>query len=158
MLDSSVPGILAGLVLASLIGYAIYLYLEPLRGQNSGLGLAFAALVVLWIAKTFAIHWCPGFYIDVDYFRELAIRLAAVGPAHFYGPGYSAEINYPPGAIYPLWPFAALGHALNLSWESLRIPVETPPLLADLLLGTTMFAWLRRSGRSLAIAWAGMLL
>ncbi|MGA2410848.1 MAG: glycosyltransferase 87 family protein, partial [Candidatus Binataceae bacterium] len=40
----------------------------------------------------------------------------------------------------------------------LRIPVETPPLLADLLLGTTMFAWLRRSGRSLAIAWAGMLL
>jgi Gpi18-like mannosyltransferase len=56
-----------------------------------------------------------------------------------------------------LWPFGSLGRALDLSWENLRIPVETPPLLADLLLGTTMFAYLRRSGRSLKVAWAGML-
>jgi len=157
MFESSATGILVGLVLAAVAGYAIFIYLKPLRGQRSGLGLAFTVLVVLWLVKTAALHWLPGLYYDVDQFRRWALRIATIGPAHFYGPGYSADINYPPGDIYPLWPFGALGRALNLSWENLRIAVETPPLLADLLIGTTMFAYLRRSGRSLKAAWAGML-
>ena len=157
MTESSVLGILVGLLLAAVVGYAVFIYLKPLRGQASGLGLAFTALVALWLVKTVALHWFHGLYYDVDQFRTWALRIATVGPAHFYGPGYAADINYPPGDIYPLWPFGALGRALDLSWENLRILVETPPLLADLLLGTTMFAYLRRSGRSLKIAWAGML-
>lgn len=85
------------------------------------------------------------------------MRIATVGPAHFYGPGYTADINYPPTDIYPLWPAGVLGRVMGLSWDNLRIPVETPPLLADLLLGITMFAYLQRSGRSLKVAWTGML-
>lgn len=157
MIDSSVPGILAGCVLAAVVGYALFIYLKPLRGQDSGIGLAFAALVALWLAKTIALHWLPGYYFDVDQFRKWALRIADVGPVHFYAPGYNTVINYPPGDIYPIWPFGAIGRALRLSWENLRIPVETPPLLADLLIGTTTFGYLRRTGHSLKAAWAGTL-
>jgi hypothetical protein len=157
MIDSSLPGIAAWLLLAAIVGYALFAYFKPLRGQNSGIWTAFVALAALWLVKTVALHWLPGFYCDVASFRTWALRIATVGPAHFYGPGYAADINYPPGDIYPLWPAGVLGRALGLSWENLRIPVETPPLLADLLLGITMFAYLRRSGRSLRAAWTGML-
>lgn len=157
MMETSLPGIAAGLFLAAVVGYAVFLYLKPLRGKNNGVGMAFAALAILWIVKTVAVHWFPGLYYDVDSFRTWAQRIATVGPAHFYGPGYAADINYPPTDIYPLWPAGALGRSLGLSWENLRIPVETPPLLADLMLGITMFAYLRRSGRSLKAAWTGML-
>lgn len=158
MIDSHLPGIAAGLLLAAVVGYALFVYLKPLRGQHSGVGLACLALVVLWLVKTVALHWLPGFYFDMDVFREWALRITAVGPAHFYGAGYTADINYPPGGIYVLWPFGALGHALGLSWESMRIAVKLPPLLADLVIAATMFAYLRRSGGPLKTAWAGMLL
>jgi dolichyl-phosphate-mannose-protein mannosyltransferase len=157
MMETSIPGIAVGLFLAAIVGYALFRYLKPLGGKNSGIGMAFKVLAILWLVKTVAIHWFPGLYYDVDSFRTWAQRIATVGPAHFYGPGYSADIAYPPGSIYPIWPAGALGRALGLSWENLRIPVETPPLLADLLIGITMFAYLRRSGRSLKAAWTGML-
>ena len=157
VIESNILGVVAGTLVAAIVAYAIFAYLKPLRGQRSGIGPAFAALVALWMAKTAALHWFHGFYFDVDEARTWALRIATVGPAHFYGPGYATDINYPPGGIYPLWPFGALGRALDLSWENLRIPAETPPLLADLLLGTTMFAYLRRSGRSLKSAWVGLL-
>jgi Gpi18-like mannosyltransferase len=158
MIDASVPGIVAGCVLAAVVAYALFVYLKPLRGHDSGIGLAFAVLVALWVVKTIALHWLPGYYFDVDSFRTWALRIATLGPAHFYAPGYATDINYPPCDIYPIWPFGAIGRALGLSWENLRIAVETPPLLADLLIGTTMFAYLRRAGYSLRAAWAGMLL
>ena len=157
MIDSSVAGIVAGGVLAAVVGYALFIYLRPLRGRNSGIGLAFATLAALWLIKTAALHWLPGYYFDVDQFRTWALRIASLGPARFYAPGYATDINYPPGDIYPIWPFGALGRALGLSWENLRILVETPPLLADLLIGTTMFAYLRRTGYAPKAAWAGML-
>jgi len=157
LIESNIPGVVAGTLIAALLGYAILIYLKPLRGQHSGVGLAFAALAALWVIKTAALHWFHGFYFDVDEARTWALRIATGGPAHFYGPGYTIEINYPPGGIYPLWPFGALGRELNLSWDNLRIAAETPPLLADLLIGTTMFAYLRRSGGSLKSAWAGTL-
>ena len=158
MIDSHLPGIAAGLLLAAIVGYCLFGYLKPLRGQNSGIGIACVALVAIWLVKTVALHWLPGFSFDVDEARGWGLRIASVGPAHFYGPGYTTDINYPPGGIYVLWPFAALGLTLGLSWDSLRILAETPPLLADLLIALTIFAHLRRSGRSLKTAWAGMLL
>lgn len=146
----------AGTLIAVLVGYAILTYLKPLRGK--GIGLAFAALVALWAIKTAALHWLPGYSFDVGQFTRWALRIDAVGPAHFYGPGYAYAFDYPPGGIYLLWPFGSIGRALRLSSEHLRIVIETPPLAADFLIGLTMFAYLRRSGRSPAIAWAGMLL
>src|ERR1700678_802156 len=158
MIDSHLPGIAAGLFLAAIVGYALFVFLKPLRNKDSGIGMACAALVALWLVKAVALHWLPGFYFDMDVFREWALRVATVGPAHFYGSDYAATINYPPGAIYVLWPFGALGHALGLSWETMRIAVKLPPLLADLLITATMFAYLRRAGRLLKTAWAGTLL
>lgn len=157
VIESNIPGVIAGTLIAAIVAYAIFAYLKPLRGQQSGIGPAFAALVALWVVKTAALHWFHGFYFDVDQVRTWALRIATVGPAHFYGPGYASNMTYLPGYIYLLWPFGSLGRALDLSWENLRILIETPPLLADLLLGTTIFAYLRRSRKSLKIAWAGML-
>src|ERR1700744_5640960 len=147
---------IAGLVVA-VIAYTVYFCLKPLKGQHSGIALAFAALGLLWLIKTIALHWCTGFYFDLDQFRQWALHVAADGPARFYGAGYSFDPNYAPVAIYALWPGGALGHALNLSWDNLRLAVETPTLLADFVIAVTMFGYLRRSGRSRAIAWTGTL-
>ncbi len=156
--ESSGPGIAAGIVIAALVGRAGFDYLSPLLGKRSGIGWAFAALAVIWLVKTAALRWFSGYYFDVGQFSGWAQRIATVGPAHFYGPGYAYNDEFPPGGIYVLWPFGSIGRILGLSSENLRIVVETPPLLADLVTGVTMFAYLLRSGRSLTIAWAGMLL
>jgi hypothetical protein len=57
MMDSHLPGIAAGLFLATIVGYALLLYLKPLRGKNSGIGIAFTFLAILWTVKTVALHW-----------------------------------------------------------------------------------------------------
>ena len=161
MITSKIPGLITGNLIAILIGYAVFNYLKPLGGKGSGIGLAMVALSVLWGIKTIALQWFPGYYYDIDQFRLWAFRLATAGPAHFYGTGFSYEDinypppNYPPVSIYPLWAAGLLGSALRLSWNNLRVLIETPPLLADLLIGIMIFGYLRRAGRPLALAWGG---
>lgn len=157
MIDVVLGAVTAELA-AAIIAYAVYRYLKPLRSQHSGIGVAFAALAILWLIKTISLHWFTGFDFDIDQFRKWALRIASDGPARFYGPGYSFDPNYAPVAIYALWPGGALGHVLKLSWDNLRFPVETPVLVADFVVAITMFGYLRRSGRSLMIAWTGTLL
>jgi dolichyl-phosphate-mannose-protein mannosyltransferase len=143
---------------AAIVVYSIYHFLRPLRGHHSGIGAAFAALGTLWLIKTAAIHWLTGYVNDINQYRLWARHLAAVGPAHFYGRGYSFDPPYPPVAIYALWPAGWLERVFGLSWDNFRFPVETPVLLADFIIAITLFAYLRRSGRSPKVAWAGTLL
>ena len=102
MIQSSVARIVAGTLIAALVGYAILTYLKPLRGK--GVGLALMALVALWAIKTVALLWLPGYHPDVAQFMRWALRIAGLAPAHFYGPGYAYSFDYPPGGIYILWP------------------------------------------------------
>jgi len=147
-----------GVLVAAIIGYSIFIYLWPLRGAHSGLGLAFAALIGLCVLKIAALHWFTGYYFDLLQFSRWALRIAAVGPRNFYAGMSSRDALYAPVAIYALWPAGTLSRTFGLSWNNLRILVESPPLLGDLVTSITMFAYLRRSGRTLVAAWVGMLL
>jgi hypothetical protein len=59
MIDSHLPGIAVGSFLAAIVGYALFLYLKPLRGQNGGMGMACIALAALFLVKAVALHWLP---------------------------------------------------------------------------------------------------
>lgn len=67
-----------------------------------------------------------GFYGDLGLFKEWAIRLAQVGPHHFYVGGQLQD--YPPGYLYLLWLtgklFASPGY----------LALKLPAILADLVL------------------------
>ena len=44
VIESNIPGVIAGTLIAAIVAYAIFAYLKPLRGQQSGIGTAFAGL------------------------------------------------------------------------------------------------------------------
>lgn len=59
MIDSHLPGIAAGLFLAAIVGYALFIYLLPLGVQDSGIRTACVALAALFLVKAVALHWLP---------------------------------------------------------------------------------------------------
>lgn len=62
-----------------------------------------------------------------EYFRPWAVRLAEVGPGHFYD-GYIAD---PPGYLLFLWPLGRISQALGQSQPSTLL-LKMPSILADL--------------------------
>jgi len=60
----------------------------------------------------------------VRLFAAWGERVAQLGPARFYAPGYF--IDYPPALLYLLWPIAALfdGEALRIALKSISIPFD----------------------------------
>jgi predicted membrane-bound dolichyl-phosphate-mannose-protein mannosyltransferase len=84
------------------------------------------------------------------------MRLVDVGPAGTYQPGYF--LDYPPGYLYALWTAGSLAHAIGASGDTLRLIVEAPALLADLVLAILIFAMIRRSELPPKLAWIGMIL
>jgi len=73
-----------------------------------------------------------GFYTDITAFSGWAIRLADVGPAEFYAPGYFAD--YPPAYLYVLWPLGEVSRFLEplLGASPIRGLVKVPGIAADL--------------------------
>ncbi|MBM4435234.1 MAG: phospholipid carrier-dependent glycosyltransferase [Chloroflexi bacterium] len=65
-----------------------------------------------------------GFPSDVNTFVAWGERVAEIGPALFYEPGYFSD--YPPGFLYVLWLAAALfdGEGLRLAVKALSIPAD----------------------------------
>lgn len=83
-----------------------------------------AALALAGIALRLAFVGAPGFPTDVATFMAWAERLADLGPARFYEPGYFSD--YPPGFLYVLWALGALfdGEALRLAVKAISIPFD----------------------------------
>jgi hypothetical protein len=94
-----------GLVLLFFLGLSIRLLLAPQTGSHDDLG---------------------------QYFRPWAMRLAEVGPMHFYD-GYAAD---PPGYLLFLWPLGWISQALGQG-EPSTLLLKTPSILADLGLAWT---------------------
>ena len=60
--------------------------------------LAIAVIVIGGVALRLLVTRAQGFPSDVGTFMAWAEKLAAVGPARFYEPGYFSD--YPPGFLY----------------------------------------------------------
>lgn len=152
--DGKLDGAVSGLVLCLLLCYSLYVYFRPLFSERgSGIVGALWVLLAIHAVKLLLLRVFPGYAIDVNTYQAWATRVATVGPAFSYTPGYFLE--YPPGFLYPLWAAAVVARALSPA--GLRIFVETPPLIADLVMSALVFAFVRKRASRRA-AYAAMLL
>jgi len=149
-------GISAGVILAALVGYALWVCIRPLvRSRDRSFRYALLFLGGLWAIKTIAVGLCTGFETDVGDFEVWAFTIAAGGPARMYHAGFF--LDYPPGYLYALWAAGSIARWINASGAMLRIIVETPALASDFALAALAFSFVRRSASRL-IAWAAMLM
>jgi dolichyl-phosphate-mannose--protein O-mannosyl transferase len=155
--SGSLPGILAGLVLAILLGYALWTYAEPLiRKRDGAFGSVLLGLLVLWGLKTLALGLFSGYALDLGTYEAWSNRLMSVGPAQMYVPGYF--LDYPPGYLYVLWFAGWLAHVFGASGDTLRIFIEAPALAADFLLATVAYIFFRRQDQPRAALIATILI
>ena len=79
----------------------------PTRDRLTGLAwrletpAGLLGMFAIGFAIRLAIAPWVGFYSDLNYFRQWAEAVAAVGPRHFYSS--VRFVDYPPGYIYVLW-------------------------------------------------------
>ena len=125
--------------------------LDTVRRLNAGTILM--ALLVLGLALRVFI---AGFYLpmsglanDVGTFNAWGQRLASLGPAEFYEPGYFAD--YPPGYMYVLWLLGFAGAALGplVGQNATGGLVKVPGILADIGVAWLLFVICRRWGTEL---------
>ncbi|HVC44628.1 MAG TPA: phospholipid carrier-dependent glycosyltransferase [Candidatus Binataceae bacterium] len=155
--DRKPAGVLAGLMLTVLVGYALWLHARPLLGtRDRDLRRAIYLLAVLFVIKACALVYFGGFGVDVGTYEAWALKLADLGPARMYEPGYF--IDYPPGYLYLLWAAGWFAHLIGAdNGESLRIIVEMPALVGDFVLALIVYISMRRFGRPLS-AWAALVM
>src|SRR5271157_4132626 len=157
MPDASTIAELSGLILLWLLGYA----LDDCRRRlipsyNRELGVALVVVVVAFAVKLAALPFFPGYPDDVHAWERWSMTMALHGPQAIYDP--PAPADYPPGYLYVLWGAGAAARGLVSTVEGLRLLVETPPLIADLLLSLLIFAAVQHRWRSGRLALAAMLL
>ncbi len=153
--EGKIGGTVTGIALAILFGYAIVRKALPLwNDRDSGLRAALAALFAIAVVKFALLPFFPGYYNDINLYRVWALDLFEHGPANAY-PGF--YVNYPPGALYASWVVGIIAHLTGVTGETLRVLVESPPLVADFLLAGCVFVLVRRWGRSKRVAWFAML-
>ncbi|HEV2171336.1 MAG TPA: hypothetical protein VGR40_10330, partial [Candidatus Binatus sp.] len=96
--------------------------------------------------KFAALFHFTGFYWDIFAKTNRALLAASLGPAKIYDPGLPVDA-YPPGSVYLLWLSGWIGRVIEPSANGFRVLVETPPLVADLLIGLTIYFASWRDGR-----------
>jgi dolichyl-phosphate-mannose-protein mannosyltransferase len=157
MPDSSIIAELSGLLLLWLLGYA----LDDCRRRmlpdfDRTLGAALALVVIILIIKLAALPFFPGYPDDVHAWERWSATMVEHGPHAIYEP--PAPADYPPAYLYVLWAAGAAARSFVTTAEGWRLFVETPPLIADLMLSLLIFAAVFHYRRDRVLAFAAMLL
>jgi Gpi18-like mannosyltransferase/predicted membrane-bound dolichyl-phosphate-mannose-protein mannosyltransferase len=136
-------GIVAGIVLAGLVSYGLFLAMVPVaRAYAADFKQAAFLLTGLLILKTIALLFFGGYHVDVGTYEAWALQLARGGPASMYQSGYF--LDYPPGYLYLLWAAGSVANSIGATGAGLRTIIGTPPLLADFALSVLIFALMLR--------------
>ena len=138
-----VVGIATGLTLLALLGFALFTIWRPaLAAGRSAWILAAATILAITAVKFAALFHFTGFYWDIWAKTNRALLAVNLGPGRIYDPGLPVDA-YPPGSLYLLWFSGWLGRLLEPTADGFRVLVETPPIIADLLIGLTLYfaAW-----------------
>ena len=139
-------GFIAGAILIAIVIYAFITYLRPLtEDPESGLFPALLVLAGLAVVKLLVMPYCPGFGPDVGDYQAWGSQIATFGPAHTYAQGFF--LDYPPGYLYALWVVGILAHAIGATGDFYRVIIESPAIVADLVLAILVYAYMRRGGR-----------
>ncbi len=150
-------GVICGLGLLALIGWGLATIWAPaLSAGRSAWMLAAAAMLAITLVKFAALFHFTGYYWDIWAKTNRALLAVTLGPARIYDPGLPVDA-YPPGSVYLLWFSGWLGKLLEPTADGFRVIVETPPLVADLLIGLTIYFAAWREGRALGTLVAMML-
>jgi hypothetical protein len=143
-----IVGVACGAVLLGLLAWGLAQIWRPAIEAGRSAWIA-AAVVMLAITavKFAALFHFTGFYWDIWAKTNRALLASALGPSKIYDPGLPVDA-YPPGSVYLLWLSGWIGRLLEPDADGFRVIVETPPLIADLLIGLTIFfaAWRDRRG------------
>jgi dolichyl-phosphate-mannose-protein mannosyltransferase len=143
---------LCGTVLLVLIAAAITLTIRPLvRERDRRFAIALGVLTAITIVKLTLLPFYPGYVADIRKFELWGNMMARLGPAHVYDPQIACK--YTPAYLYALWASVVASPLLaaRLPLERvdvLRILVESPPIIADVLLCASVYAGLRRMAPS----------
>jgi hypothetical protein len=141
--SGKLPGIFAGAILATLVGYALWLLARPLvRERDRDLKRVVLLLTGLLALKIVALQYFGGFSVDLGTFEAWALKIATEGPARAYQQGYF--LDYPPGYLYLLWAAGAFANAVGAG-AALKTIVETPPLIGDFALSLVVYLFVRRT-------------
>jgi dolichyl-phosphate-mannose--protein O-mannosyl transferase len=150
------PGIFAGLILASTVIYALWLLARPVYRDGPDFKRVLLLLTGLLVLKALALMYFAGFSVDLGTYEAWALKIAAQGPAHTYQEGYF--LDYPPGYLYALWAAGAFVEAIHAGFGvALKVIVEMPPLLADFALSLAVYLFVRRISGARA-AWIALAL
>ena len=156
--SGKLPGLVSGLLLIALLCYSIYIFAAPLLKQRDPtLLVALAIAGGIAIVKFALLPWFDGYHNDIASYESWALQMASQGPARIYHSGYF--LDYPPGYLYALWLAGIVAQAAGAGGVALRMIVEAPALMADLVLAMLVFILVRRTapGRR-AAAYVAMLL
>ncbi len=142
-------GAVCGLLLVGLLGWALAGIWRPALAEGRAAWTLPAVLMLAVTAAKFAaLFHFTGFYWDISAKTNRALLATVLGPSKIYDPGLPVDA-YPPGSLYLLWLSGWLGRMLEPAASGFRVIVETPPLIADLLIGLTLYFAAWRRGRSL---------
>ena len=142
-------GVISGLILLAMLGWALAAMWRPaLTAGRSAWMLPAALMLAITAIKFAALFHFTGFYWDIWSKTNRALLASALGPSRIYDPGLPVDA-YPPGSLYLLWLSGWIGWLIEPSANGFRVIVETPPLIADLLIGLTLYFAAWRDGRGL---------
>src|SRR5262249_9928946 len=108
--------------------------------------IAVATMLAITLIKSAALFHSTGFYWDIWGMTNRALLASVLGPARIYDSGLSVD-TYPPGSLYLLWLSGSIGRLIQPGAEGFRVIVESPSLIADFLIGLTIYFWSLRERR-----------
>ena len=142
-------GVICGLILLGLLGWQLAAIWRPALGAGRGAWMLPAGLMLAITAVKFAaLFHFTGFYWDIWAKTNRALLAAVLGPSKIYDPGLPVDA-YPPGSLYLLWLSGWIGRWIEPGANGFRVIVKTPPLIADLFIGLTLYFAAWRDGRGL---------
>ena len=136
-------GLFTGTVMLAIVGFTLSAYLQPLiSARDRGFCYVLIVLTAIGAGSAALVLHFPGFEGDIRCYESWARRIASLGPAHTYEPGYF--LDYPPVYLYALWLTGVIAKAARASGDLLRLITESPALIANFGLGALLFAVVRR--------------
>ncbi len=140
-------GVACGLILLGILGWALGAIWRPTIAAGRWAWMLPAGLMLAITAVKFAaLFHFTGFYWDIWSKTNRALLAAVLGPSRIYDPGLPVDA-YPPGSLYLLWLSGWIGKLIEPGANGFRVIVETPPLVADLFIGLTLYFAAWRDGR-----------
>jgi Gpi18-like mannosyltransferase len=142
-------GVVCGLTLLAMLAWALGAIWRPALAARRWAWMLPAGLMLAITALKFAaLFHFTGFYWDIWAKTNRALLAAVLGPSRIYDPGLPVDA-YPPGSLYLLWLSGWIGKLIEPSANGFRVIVETPPLVADLFIGLTLYFAAWRDGRGM---------